>query len=60
MTTDAHLAELERRHRSLDQAILAAEASPSTDHIEIVEMKRRKLHLKEAIERLKAPPGELH
>jgi hypothetical protein len=53
MSTAAHLAELERRHRALEAEIVQAWTHPSTDHLQIVELKRRKLLLKDEIVRLK-------
>jgi hypothetical protein len=52
MSTAAHLAELERRHRALEAEIAEARAHPSIDDLEIVQMKRRKLLLKDEITRL--------
>jgi hypothetical protein len=52
MSVEAHLAELERRHRALEAEITEARAHPSIDDLEIVELKRRKLLLKDKIARL--------
>jgi hypothetical protein len=52
MSIEAHLAELQRRHRDLEAEIAEARAHPSTDDLEMVELKRRKLLLKDAIARL--------
>ena len=53
MAIESHLAELERRHQTLEQEISEALAHPSTDDLKIVELKRRKLHVKDEISRLK-------
>jgi hypothetical protein len=53
MTVEAHLLELERRHRALEAQIADAQAHSSSDDLEIAELKRQKLHLKEDIERLR-------
>jgi hypothetical protein len=53
MSIQAHLAELERRHQSLEQEITEAMAYPSRDDLKIVELKRRKLLVKDEIARLK-------
>jgi len=53
MSIETHLAELERRHRALDAEIAEARAHPSVDDLQIVELKRRKLLVKDEIERLK-------
>jgi hypothetical protein len=52
MSTEAHLAELKRRHRTLEAEIAEARAHPSVDDLQIVELKRRKLLLKDKIARL--------
>jgi hypothetical protein len=54
MTIQAHLAELERRHRALEEEIAEAMRHPSTDGLKIAELKRRKLQVKDEIERLKS------
>jgi hypothetical protein len=53
MAIESHLAELERRHQALDAEICEALAHPSSDGLKIVELKRRKLHVKDEIARLK-------
>jgi hypothetical protein len=52
MSIEAHLAELERRHRALEVELNEARAHPSIDDLEIVELKRRKLLVKDEIARL--------
>jgi hypothetical protein len=52
MSMQTHLAELERRHRALEAEINEARAHPSIDDLEIVELKRRKLLVKDEIARL--------
>jgi hypothetical protein len=52
MTMKAHLAELERQHKALEDEITEALAHSSTDDLKIVELKRRKLLLKGEIEHL--------
>ena len=51
MTVKAHLAELERQHKALEGEIAEAMAHSSTDNLKIAELKRRKLQLKDEIER---------
>ena len=53
MSMQAHLAELERRHQALEAEISEARAHPSTDDLTLVELKRRKLQVKDEIARLK-------
>ena len=56
MSLDTHLATLEQRHTALDNEISAAMASkPAMTDAELAEMKRRKLKLKDEIERLRQP-----
>ena len=52
MCIEAHLAELERRHRALEAEINEARAHPSIDDLQIVALKRRKLLVKDEIARL--------
>ena len=52
MSIAAHVAELERRHRALEAEIAEARAHPLIDDLKIVELKRRKLRLKDEIARL--------
>ena len=50
---DPHLTELKRRHKALEDEITDALKHHSTDDLMIGDLKRRKLHLKEEIERLR-------
>ena len=53
MAIESHLAQLERRHRALEQEISEALTHPATDGLKLAELKRRKLHVKDEITRLK-------
>ena len=53
MTIQAHLSELERRHQALEAEIADAMTHPSSDDLRIVELKRRKLQVKDEIERIR-------
>jgi hypothetical protein len=53
MTIESHLAELERKHQALEQEISEALSHPSMDDLQIAELKRRKLLVKDEIARLK-------
>ena len=54
MSLDAHIATLEQRHTALDHELAAAVmTNPAMSDEEIREMKRRKLRLKDEIERLR-------
>ena len=57
MSIQSHLAELERRHRALEEEIAEALAHPSTDDLKIAELKRRKLHVKDQLARLRQEAG---
>ncbi|MBZ8133080.1 YdcH family protein [Afifella sp. IM 167] len=56
MSLEAHLAELERRHESLEKEIEKAMAQPAADDLEINELKRRKLQIKDQLVRLQVSP----
>ena len=61
MAIQAHLAELERKHRILESELHDALRHLSTDDLRIAELKRRKLMLKNEIERLKfSTDGTVH
>ena len=53
MTIKADLSELERQHKALENDLAEAMAHSSTDDLKIAELKRRKLQLKDEIERLR-------
>ena len=53
MTIQAHLAEIKRRHHVLEREISEALKHKSVDDLELVGLKRQKLHLKDEIERLR-------
>jgi len=53
MSLQSHLAELERRHQSIEKEIETELLHPSADDLKLRELKRRKLYLKDEIEKLK-------
>jgi hypothetical protein len=53
MAIQAHLVELERKHKSLESELHEALIHVSTDDLQIAELKRRKLMVKDQIERLR-------
>ena len=57
MSMQSHLAELEKRHRALEDEITEALAHPSIDDLKIAELKRRKLQVKDEIARLRQEAG---
>jgi hypothetical protein len=52
MSIQTHLAELERRHQALEQEIYEAQTHRATDDLKLLELKRRKLQVKDEIVRL--------
>lgn len=53
MSIETHLSELQRRHSALEAEINELQAHPSADDLTIVELKRRKLLVKDEIARLR-------
>jgi len=53
MSTESHLSELERRHADLERQLAEARNHPSADPLELTDLKRRKLLVKDEIARLK-------
>ncbi len=54
MTIEAHLATLEQKHGALEEELHLAMSQPSAEDQIISEIKRRKLRIKDEIERLKS------
>jgi hypothetical protein len=54
MSIPSHLAELEQRHTSLERQIKEALRHLSTDDLVLVDLKRKKLQVKDEIVRLKS------
>ncbi|NIZ08320.1 YdcH family protein [Pseudooceanicola sp. HF7] len=52
MSLSSHLEELKKKHASLSAAVDRAQRSPGMSDLEITAMKKRKLMLKEEINRL--------
>ncbi len=52
MTIEAHLATLEKKHDDLEQKLHKTYLHPSSKDQEIVELKRKKLRIKDEIGRL--------
>ena len=53
MSMQSHLAELEKKHRALEQEITDCQTHPAVDDLKILELKRKKLQVKDEIERLR-------
>jgi len=61
MSLQSHLAELEKKHKALEDQIHDCQTHPAVDDLQVVELKRKKLLVKEAIERLRhGPPPSVH
>jgi hypothetical protein len=54
MTIASHIAELKRKHENLSTAVEQAQRAPGTDGLQIAELKKQKLKLKEEISRLQS------
>jgi hypothetical protein len=56
MSLASHLEELQRRHGEIERELDEAMGHPSADDLEIAAMKRRKLAIKDEIEKLRTQP----
>lgn len=56
MSLANHLEELQRKHGDIEREINEALLHPSVDDLAIVNLKRRKLALRDEIEKLKTKP----
>jgi len=54
MSVDAHIHQLHKKHQSLEDQLAGLRASPAANDIELLEIKREKLRLKDEIARLNA------
>jgi hypothetical protein len=52
MSLSSHLEELRKKHQHLSDAVEEALKSPSSDDLQIAQLKKQKLQLKEEITRL--------
>lgn len=60
MSVESHLAELERRHEALKREIEEAQTHPGFDEMEVASLKKRKLHVKDEIAKLKHQTETMH
>ena len=60
MSLAHHLDELQRKHGDIERELDEAMAHPSVDDLTIVSLKRRKLALKDEIEKLRADRPTTH
>ncbi|TFL19888.1 YdcH family protein [Jannaschia formosa] len=52
MSLASHLTELRKKHESLSRQVEEQQRSPAVDSVALTEMKKRKLVIKQEIERL--------
>jgi hypothetical protein len=52
MSLSSHLQELKKKHQNLSESVETMQRSPATDDLEIAELKKKKLMLKEEINKL--------
>ncbi|MDF1803262.1 YdcH family protein [Thalassovita sp.] len=52
MSLSSHVEELKKKHLSLSQRVEEAQRSPGTRDIDLVDLKKQKLRIKEEITRL--------
>lgn len=52
MSAQGHVEALQRKHQELDDKIQRAESSPGANDLEIAEMKKAKLKIKDELSRL--------
>ncbi|KZL20798.1 hypothetical protein PsAD2_01287 [Pseudovibrio axinellae] len=53
MSIREHLTELERRHENIEKELESTKHHPSIDELEIGQLKRQKLKLKDEISRIR-------
>ncbi|MFO7757946.1 MAG: DUF465 domain-containing protein [Roseovarius sp.] len=52
MSLSSHIEELRKKHHALSEQVEQAQRAPSVSTLEIAELKKQKLKLKQEIERL--------
>ena len=60
MSMQSHLAELVKRHQALESELSDCLAHPAVDDLKLIELKRKKLLLKDQIERLRQNGESVH
>ena len=60
MSLQTHLSQLARKHEAISREIEEALHRPSENDLRIAELKRRKLHIKDEINRLQANTDPVH
>lgn len=54
MSVNAHIQQLEQKHKMLESELASLSASPSASDLELLKVKREKLRLKDEISRLQS------
>lgn len=54
MSLSSHLQELKKKHQRLSDAVEEAQRAPSVDDLQVAELKKQKLRIKEEISKLSA------
>ena len=54
MSLSSHLQELKRKHTNLASAVEEAQRAPGVDDLQVAELKRQKLRLKEEIAKIES------
>ena len=54
MSLESHLAKLQQKHGEIERRLDEMAHHPSADDLEIADLKRRKLHLKDEISKIQA------
>ncbi|MBE1291454.1 MAG: DUF465 domain-containing protein [Shimia sp.] len=54
MSVSAHLEELKRKHEALSEQVEQEQRAPGSSDLDVAELKKKKLRLKEEITRLSA------
>lgn len=52
MSVTAHVEQLKKKHETLSEAVEAAQRAPGVDGLEVADLKKQKLRIKEEITRL--------
>ncbi|MCZ0813886.1 MAG: YdcH family protein [Pseudomonadota bacterium] len=52
MSLSSHVEELKKKHRALSDRVEEVQRAPGVSNLEIAELKKQKLRIKEEIERL--------
>lgn len=52
MSLSSHLQELKKKHQVLSERVEEAQRAPGTDDLQIADLKKQKLRLKEEISRI--------